>query len=314
MHPLFIELGITMWFKNLLLYRLTQPFNHSQDQLEESLNSFVFKPCGSQDLSQLGWVSPLGKQGQTLSHSANNELLICVKKEEKILPATVIRDALQEKVESQEIEQQRPLKKAEKQALKEDIVQQLLPRAFTRHSLTYAWVSPDGQFIAIDASSSRKADELLGLLRKSLGSLPIIPLSLNTPADVTMTEWLSQGNIPKGFELGNEAELRSALEHGGIIRAKEQDLLSDEIAVHLAADKMVTQLALQFADSLSFVLTDEVALKRLKFSDELLEENDEITSDDPLARFDADFALLCGQLREFIPTLIDALGGEQSAA
>lgn len=301
-----------MWFKNLLVYRSTKPFTHTQQQLENALDAFAFKPCGSQDLSQLGWVSPLGKMGQTLSHAANNELLICVKKEEKILPSTVVKDALQEKIEAQEAEQQRALKKAEKQAIKDDIIQQLLPRAFTRHSLTYAWISPDGQFIAVDASSARKAEELLGLLRKSLGSLPVIPLTLNTPADVTMTDWLNQGELPAGFELGHEAELRSALEHGGIIRCKEQDLLSDEIAAHLAADKFVTKLALHYADQITFVLAEDLSLKRLKFADELLEENDDITSDDPLARFDADFSLLCGEFRQFIPALIQALGGEQA--
>ncbi|MFM2481551.1 recombination-associated protein RdgC [Celerinatantimonas sp. YJH-8] len=302
-----------MWFKNLLVYRFTKPFSQTQQQLENALEAFSFKPCGSQDLSQLGWVSPLGKSGQTLSHSGNNELLICVKKEEKILPATVVKDALQEKVEEQEIAQQRPLKKAEKQAIKDDIVQQLLPRAFKRHSLTFAWISPDGGFIAVDASSARKADELLGLLRKSLGALPIVPVTLSTPADVTMTDWLNEGQLPKGFELGNEAELRSALEHGGIVRCKEQDLLSDEIAAHLAADKMVTKLALHYADTIEFVLSDDMSLKRLQFADSLHEENDDISSEDPLARFDADFTLLCGELRQFIPALLDALGGEQTA-
>jgi recombination associated protein RdgC len=301
-----------MWFKNLLLYRLTKPFTHTQEQLEDALSAFAFKPCGSQDLSQLGWVSPLGKQGTALTHSANNELLLCVKKEEKILPSPVIREALQEKIESSEAEQQRSLKKAEKQALKDDIIQQLLPRAFTRHNLTFAWISPDGGFICVDASSARKADELLGLLRKSLGSLPIVPVSLETPADVTMTDWLKEGKAPNGFELGSEAEFRSALEHGGIIRAKEQDLLSDEITAHLEADKMVTKLALTYADNLSFVLTDEVALKRLKFADELLEENDDIDNEDPLARFDADFALMCGELSQFLPALYEALGGLQA--
>lgn len=303
-----------MWFKNLLVYRFTKPFTYTQDQLENALSDFSFKPCGSQDLSQLGWVSPLGKAGQTLSHSGNNELLICVKKEEKILPATVVKEALQEKIEEQELSQQRALKKSEKQALKDDIVQQLLPRAFTRHSLTSAWISPDGNFIAVDASSARKADELLGLLRKSLGSLPVIPVTLETPADVTMTDWLNDGQLPSGFELGDEAELRSALEHGGIIRCKEQDLLSEEIASHLAADKMVTKLALNYADTISFVLADDMAIKRLKFADTLHEENDDIGSEDPLARFDADFTLLCGELRQFIPALIDALGGEQATA
>ncbi|RKF17463.1 recombination-associated protein RdgC [Alginatibacterium sediminis] len=301
-----------MWFKNLMLFRFVKDISFDQEQLDEQLEGLAFSPCGSQDLSKFGWVTPLGKNGNSFLHSVGSEILLCAKKEEKMLPAAVIKDQLQEKIDMLEEQQQRPLKKAEKDALKEEIVHTLLPRAFSRSSQTFAWVSPEHGFIAVDAGSAKKAEEIVSLLRKTIGSLPVAPFKLKEPADVTMTEWLNEQKVPAGFELGEEAELRSALEGGGIIRCKEQDLFSDEIKAHLDADKFVTKLELIWAESLRFVVAEDLSIKGLKFMDTITEQNDDI-NEDPAARFDADFALMSGELARFVPELFEALGGEDQA-
>lgn len=300
-----------MWFKNLQIYRFTRPFDVDVEELEQQLAALPFTPCGSQEQAKFGWVSPLGKHGHALTHLADNQILLCAKKEEKMLPGTVVNDMVAEKVETLEVEQGRVLKKKEKDTIKEEIIIDLLPRAFSRFQQTFAWINPKDGFIAVDASSAKRAEDLLALLRKSLGSLPVVPLALTTPPELTMTEWLKEGSAPASFALEDEAELRSALEHGGIIRAKQQDLLSEEIKVHLEADKLVTKLALNWAETVSFVLGDDMSIKRLKFSEELREQNDDVTNEDIAARFDADFALVTGELSRFIPELITALGGEE---
>ena len=299
-----------MWFKNLQIYRFTRPFELDADQLETMLETVAFTPCGSQDMSKFGWVSPLGKQAQALVHEAAGQLLLCTRKEEKMLPSTVVKDALQDKVEALEAEQGRALKKKEKEGLKDEILMNLLPRAFTRHSQTSVWINPADGYLVVDAGSAKKADDVLALLRKCIGSLPVIPVALKTPPEITMTEWLNASATPAGFELEDEVELRSALEHGGIIRAKQQDLLSEEMKAHLLADKLVTKLALNWSDSLSFLLGDDLSIKRVKFSEELKEQNDDVLSEDKAARLDADFALMTGEFSRFIPELIAALGGE----
>lgn len=301
-----------MFFKNLQVYRFTRPLEQDADALENNLQEFKFTSCGSQDISKLGWVFPMGKSGSMYTHLAAKQILICLKKEEKMLPAGVIKDQLNERVEAIELEQGRALKKKEKDSLKEDIIMQLLPRAFSRTTQTFAWIDPESDMLYVDASSSRKAEELISLLRKTLGSLPVVPIQLKNPADVTMTDWLVEGNIPTNFQLEDEAELCSALEGGGIIRCKQQDLLSDEIKNHLSADKFVTKLALKWAESISFIIGEEFALKRLKFADVLQEQNEDIDKDDFAARFDADFALMTGEIKQLIPAVIDAFGGEQS--
>lgn len=301
-----------MFFKNLQVYRFTRPLEQDADTLEKNLAEFTFKPCGSQDISKLGWVFPMGKAGSMYTHLAAKQILICMRKEEKMLPAGVIKDQLNERIEAIELEQGRALKKKEKDSLKEEIIMQLLPRAFSRTSQTFAWIDPEADMLYVDASSTRKAEELISLLRKTLGSLPVVPIQLKNQADVVMTDWLNEGNIPANFSLEDEAELCSALEGGGIIRCKQQDLLSDEIKNHLAADKFVTKLALNWADSISFVIGEEFALKRIKFADVLQEQNEDIDKDDFAARFDADFALMTGEIKQLIPAVIDAFGGEQS--
>lgn len=301
-----------MFFKNLQVYRFTRPLEQDADKLEKDLEEFKFKACGSQDISKLGWVFPMGKLGSMYTHLASKQILICLKKEEKILPAGVIKDQLNERVEAIELEQGRALKKKEKDSLKEDIIMQLLPRAFSRTSQTYAWIDPESDMFYVDASSARKAEELISLLRKTLGSLPVVPIQLKNQSDVVMTDWLVEGNIPANFKLEDEAELCSALEGGGIIRCKQQDLLSDEIKNHLAADKFVTKLALNWADSISFIMGEEFALKRIKFADVLQEQNEDIDKDDFAARFDADFALMTGEIKQLVPAVLDAFGGEQS--
>ena len=215
-------------------------------------------------------------------------------------------------MEAIEYEQGRALKKKEKEALKEELLHTLLPRAFSRTANTFAWINPADGLLMVDASSAKKADDVLALLRKSIGSLPVVPVALKNPPAITMTEWLQEGNLPAAFTLEDESELRSAMEHGGIARFKQQDLMTDEVKNHLANDKLVTKLALNWGERLSFVLDDDLSIKRLKFSEDMREQNDDVTSEDPAARLDADFALVAGELSQFIPALFNALGGEEA--
>ncbi|WP_075180432.1 recombination-associated protein RdgC [Pantoea sp. 1.19] len=299
-----------LWFKNLMVYRLNRDLPLSADELEKQLAAFAFTPCGSQDMSKTGWVSPIGPRSDALTHESQGQLMICARKEEKILPSPVIKQALEAKIQKLEAEQSRKLKKTEKDALKDEVLHSLLPRAFSRFSQTSLWIDTQRGLIMVDCASAKKAEDTLALLRKSIGSLPVVPLTLESPIELTLTEWVRSGELPAGFTLLDEAELKAILEDGGVIRCKKQDLVCDEIATHIEAGKLVTKLALDWRERIQFVLADDGSLKRLKFADALREQNDDIEREDVSGRFDADFTLMTGELAGLIAETVSALGGE----
>ncbi|RHW75924.1 recombination-associated protein RdgC [Colwellia sp. RSH04] len=293
-----------MWFKNLYFFAFTRPFELSEQDLEKHLSEHLFTPCGSTELAHFGWVNALGKHGNTCVHSANGNFLVCARKEEKILPAPVIKDLLEEKVAQLEQEQSRGATKKEKEQFKEDIIFELLPRAFSRITDTHAYISPVNNIIVINSSSRGKAEDLLALLRKVIGTLPVTSFDPDISVDETMTDWLIEKNLGDKFQLGMEAEFNSLGDDGAVVRVKNQDLASEEIKAHLDAEKYAVKIALEWDESLSFILCDDLAIKRLKFFDVLQEQNDDIDSDDVLAKMDADFALMAGELNRFIIDLI----------
>ncbi|MDY5778717.1 MAG: recombination-associated protein RdgC [Succinivibrionaceae bacterium] len=298
-----------MWFKNIKLFRLEETFNHSIDELERMLETHKFVPCKGQDIERMGWTDVLGKGSDALVHKIGDDLFFRCKIEKKMLPASVINDELAEKEENFELEHGRTLKKKEKSELKEQIITNLLPRAFSLFKETWIWINTKDNFLVVNAGSDKVSDDVISLLRKSLGSLPVQPFAFNKEITEVLTSWIQNGEAPQGFEIGSETELRDLEGDGAVIRAKKQDLSADEITVHIKAGKVVTSLALTVNDDISFVIDENFNLKRIKLSDTLIDEN--ITPDlDAHAQLDADLALMAGEYTKLLPILIEAFGGE----
>jgi len=290
-------------FKNLFIFAFTQELKHTQDQLEAALQELLYHPCSSTELSHFGWTSSLSNDSKALVHQGGGNLLICARREEKILPAQVIKDNVNKRVEILEAEQSRSATKKEKEQFKEDAIFELLPRAFSKITDTRAYISPENNIIVIDSSSRSKAEDLIALLRKSLGSFPITSLSPEKSPDETMTDWLNEPCLGDMFQLGSEVVLTSLGDDFSVIKAKNQDLTLDEIHNHLDAEKYVTKISLEWDDSISFLLSDDLSIKKLKFFDIILNQNDDIDSDDKLARLDADFILMSGEINRMISNL-----------
>jgi recombination associated protein RdgC len=297
-----------MWFRNLQLYRLIESFDYTPESLHEALQARGFKPCAGLDTYSMGWVAPAGRDASQLVHAGNGRLMICLRREERILPSAVIREHVEEKAEAISLAEARPVGRKEKQRIKDEVVVDLLPRAFTRSTHLYAYIDPQEGWAVVDSGTAKKAEELLSALRETLGSLRLKPLAVNNAPAATLTRWLEKSPA-QGFELGDECELKEPVDKGGVMRGRRLDLSSAEVRSHLDAGMQTAKLAVEWQERIGCILCDDLGIRRLRFLDLVMEQAAEVDADDALARFDADFALMGMELARFIPAVVDAFGG-----
>lgn len=299
-----------MWFKNLAVYRLPAGLKLDLPALEDKLATQTLQPCGNMDRERLGWVSPRGDE--RLLYVLNQQVLIALGVESKLLPAAVVNQVAEEKAE--EIAEQQGFKLGKKQMreLKEQVTDELLPRAFVRRHSTHAWIDPVNGWFVVDAATPAKAEMLLEALSKSVDDLPVKSLHTERSPAAAMTEWLLANEAPAGFTIDRDLELRVPDETRATVRYVRHDLEGEEIREHIAAGKQATKLALTWADRISLVLGEDLVVKRLAFLDLLKEQVEQGESADE--QFDIDFALMTGEVAKLLADLVVALGGEKAAA
>ncbi|MEQ6889496.1 recombination-associated protein RdgC [Halomonas sp. CS7] len=304
-----------MWFKHLHLYRLHDAPELDAASLETALDEQAFRPLGGSEARRLGWCAPAGRAGTQLLHELQGQRLITALRQERILPASVVREEVEERSEAIEASEGRKLRRQEKLTIKEQVYEDLLPRAFVRSQKVDLWWDSRRQLIAINSSSRTRAEELLDLLRETLGSLKVTPLASQTLPMRAMTTWLGDpGSRPADLVLGDQVELK-AKGDDGVLRARQVDLDSDEIQQLLESGRQASKLALSIEGRLSFVLHDDLAIKSLRFDDALIDEASQTDDgDDALVRLETDFILMTQALAENIERLIEWLGGEAGSA
>ncbi|MCC5881787.1 MAG: recombination-associated protein RdgC [Halomonas sp.] len=304
-----------MWFKHLHLYRLHGSATIPATDLEEALAEQAARAPGGQEARRVGWCPPAGRAGTALLHELQGQRLLTMLRHERLLPAGVVREEVDERSAEIEAREGRKLRRQEKQEIKEQVYEELLPRAFVRSQKVDLWWDTRRELIAVNSSSRKRAEEVLDLLRETLGSLKVTPLATQTLPMRAMTQWLAdEKSRPAAMQLGDQVELK-AKGDDGVLRARQVDLDSDEIQQLLATGKQASRLAIEVEGRLGYVLHDDLTLKSLRFSDALIDEASETEDDgDAIVRLEADFMLMTQALAEEVERLIEWLGGEASGS
>jgi len=300
-------------FKNAKVYRLAAAFDWDQTELHERLGTRRFRPCGPQEVATLGWVAPL-TGAELLVHAVDGVALIAARRQERLLPGSVLSEALAEKVAEIEQAEVRDVPRRERTQLREALLAEMLPRAFTRSRILRAYIDPAAGWIVVDAASDKAAEEILSLLRDTLGSLPVRPLTPQVPVDERLSGWVAAGAATSRLALEDQCVLRDPEDSRAVVRCRGQDLTSAEVHNHLEAGKRVVALGLTWNEHLSLLLDEDLGLKRLRFADELLDRMDVGEAEDEAARLDAELTLLAGEMRALLDHLAEAFQLEDPQA
>lgn len=299
-----------MFFKNVTAFRFSQPFILTAEDLEARLATIPFRHCGQLEPMAVGFAPPLGRHSEQLVHVTEGRLMVCVTREDRILPASVINEQLAAIVENIEESQNRKVGRKERKEIQEKVFQELLPRAFAKSSSTYAYIDPHTGWLMVDASSAGKAEDAVSLIRKAVGSLPVARPTTELSPAVAMTQWMANQDAPEHFVLGEECSLID-LKSGAMVRCTGKDLSSEEIRNHLDTGMQVLQLALTWEDRISFTLDPSLTVRKIKYLEGVMDAVEDIDADDPAQLFDADFHIMTAEVTGLLEDLINAFGGEK---
>ena len=293
-----------MWFKQCQAYRL--PETPDAAVLAAALDEHRFAPPCGLDWFTDGFAVPQ-LFGDELVFAANKTLGISLKREERVLPGAVIKTVLDEKIAKIEAEEARKVGRKERQELKEQITDELLPRAFTRAGRTDA-VLADG-YLLINQTGN-KAETLLSHLREALGGLRAQPTVTRRSVSELMTQWLLRGEADGQFELDDYVALVGAGDMGAEIRIKREDVTAEEVVQHVKCGKRVVELGLVWRESVVLVLTQDLTFKRIGYLDHLREDT-QSQGDSSADVVAASQIIMAHALTSMLDELIIMLGGLQ---
>lgn len=301
-----------MLFRNLCIYRLPADWALTASELEAKLESRPLHPCAPFEMKSRGWVPVLDTRRCVVT--VENQHLIAFGMEQKLLPGSVIRQELERRIKELVAEQGYPVGRKQKRDLKLAVTEELRAKALVAHRVTLAWIDPVNHWVVVDTGSFNRAEEVLTVLRDTLGSFPATLLNPEQSPYHVMRSWLVAGGASSNFSIDDDLELRAVDGSGAKIRYAKHAFDLGQVRSHLNNGFIPSSLELTWGGRIGLVLTEKLLLKRVKFLG--VEQDSDGQSEggqdaaDPVEQLGAEFVLMAGELSQLFSDLVAALGGE----
>lgn len=292
-----------MWFNNATIYNYQ--ISETEDW-ETHLATEKLKPCPPHARFIYGWL-PVFQEN--LCFETSSAVLLCLGKEERILPKAVIHKFLTERIQNIETEQGRSLKRTEKNQLAEDIEFELLPKSFCVEKRLFAFIDRHSQRIIINSANNAQATQLLALLRKSIPGIQLESLSLNSNIPAIFAQWINNpAALPPPFQLATDCLLFSPQDEKKKVNCKGYALPAEEIITLMTQGLLPAEISLIWNERIQFTLTQDLSLKKLKCLDYLADDFKEIGDlEEEILQREAEITLLSGEFKSLLNDLLAAL-------
>ena len=303
-----------MFFRNLVIFRYPRSINPALAALEERLAEHPLNPVGPLELGSRGFVPPMGGDTTAFVIQHPDAYWITLGAEDKLLPAAVVNDALAKRLADIEAREGRKLGGRARKQLKDDLIHELLPKAFVKSSRTSALILPRLGYVLVDTSSRKRAESVVSEIRHALGSFPAIPVNAEVSVRATLTHWLVNGTPEGSYNdgdlegpgwlfLGDECVLVDPVDGGAVVRAQRQELQADEITKHLETGKQVKRLALTLDDHVEFTLDEDLVIRKVKLLDGAMEGLEDAERESLADELAARLALFTGEVTALLGVL-----------
>lgn len=294
----------SVWLKNLTVFRLANFPASTPADLEEAFGKRLFNPCGAFDRESHGFAPPFG--GHDIVRKTGDVYWVQIKSERKLLPGSVVRKALEERIADLEA-QGRKVGRKFKRELKEQIGEELLAKAFAVESVLTILVDPVERYLVVDTSSAKKAELVVSLFAACFTDLGLRAVEFDASTAGKMAERLLAEVADPTFSVDGTLLLKSLQDARHTARFANHDLGTPEIKAHLASGLAVAALELTWKARINFVLTSPFSVRRVKFLEVVREDADSENDENADELIDAQLLLQSGELRGLLADLMEWL-------
>ena len=292
-------------FRNVRYYRLEGSWPESEETLSTGLETAGFEPCGPLTERSSGWVAVDPDNSDLLARRVNGADLLRLRSQSRVLPAAVVNEELEARIEDFRRRMQEAPSPREKRRLKAEARDELMPKAMLKSDRIWAYVDLKEKVLGIDALQDSAAERVVRRLQASIDGLNIRPLQFMKPVDELLSAIFFDG-APKQFSVGRECRMQDLADAKSIVRWTDFDLSDKSIRDHVANGLRLTHLSIVYDNIMSCVINDSGVISKMRF----LGMDDDVEDHvDPMARQDAEFVLITGTLRNLLGDLKKQLGG-----
>ena len=292
-------------FRNVRFYRLDGTWPDSEEALSTSLEQAGFEPCGPLTERSSGWVAIHPDTSDSLARRVNGADLIRLRSQSRVLPAAVVSEELEVRIEEYRKRMQEAPNPREKRRLKAEARDELMPKAMLKSDRIWGYIDLKEKVLGIDTALDSVAERFLRRMQASLDGINIRPLQFMKPVDELLTGIFFE-DAPRQFSLGRECRMQDLGDAASKVRWTDFDLSDKSIRDHVANGMRLTHLSVVYDNIMNFVMDENGVLTKLKF---IGMDDDNEGHTDPLARQDAEFVLITATLRNLLGDLKKSLGG-----
>lgn len=297
-----------MWLKNARLFQLNEPFTLSAEQLSDALKNDALKACAPMEAVSKGWVSPFGSDSELFVLQSGDAMLFTLGVEEKVLPAAVVNHQLAQQLEAMKNESGQKPGRKQQTDMKQQLMLEMLPQAFVKPRSISAYIDLKLDLLVVDSASQNAAEDLVSQLRQTLGSFKASAFGPSSAMAQVLTQWVLQARGDSGFQIDSEIVLETLDDTKGVVRGRNIAHLDDQMKQHIDNGYLVTQLGLEFNERIELLLGHDMGIKKVKFTDVVLDQLEEESIESEWQLLDSRFTLFSLELRALLKSLFTVFG------
>lgn len=259
-----------MWLRQFQVYNISFDF---ESDLAPHLSEHALAPCPAHARTSFGWKTVAPDQ---FSQNIQSYSFCYFGKEERILPQSVVNHTIENKARELSSARGFPLKRHEKQQLKQDIEFELLPKAFCVQKKQIILFDQIRKRMFIQSTSQQQLELIISLIHKTVPqAIEINPITPKDDFIMQWQKWLREPqSLPSFLQLADRLAFVDEDNQRKQIKCQGYNWEEDSAHTWIEQGLIPSEMSFVWREMIQFHLNPQFGFKRVQALPSLKEQID----------------------------------------